>query len=495
MPKIKKQDNLQTRPPIVVILGHVDHGKTSILDYIRKAHVVKNESGGITQHIGAYEAEYKGKKITFIDTPGHEAFSAMRSRGANVADIAVLVVAAEEGPKPQTKEAITFIKKAGIPFIVALNKIDKPEANPEKVKLALAQSDILVESIGGKVPSIETSGITGKGIAELLELILLMAEMEELKGDQARTGEGVVIESFLDSKRGPTATLLLRDGILKQGDIIATSSVFGKVRILEDFQGAQIKKVFPSQPCIVLGLENVPGVGEIFKIYSDIKSAKAMISKKTERKITFIDKGIKVLNVILKVDVLGSKEAVEKVLDVLPQEKVNLRIIKAGVGDISETDIKLASAGKAKILGFRVKADRAITELAETKKIDILLFDIIYELCQGARQAMEKILEPETIREDVGKLKVLLIFRTEKNRQIIGGRIVNGIVRKGLSVEVLQGEEKISKGKMISLQKNKKDIGKAVEGDEVAILYEGKATVKEGDTLIFYSQKTEKGEL
>jgi len=273
----EKKEGLQMRPPVVVVLGHVDHGKSSILEAVKDFKITAKEAGGITQHIGAYEVEHQGKKITFIDTPGHEAFSAIRSRGAKAADIAILVVAGEEGMKPQTKEAIFHIKKAGIPFIVAINKIDKAEANPEKVKRELSQNDVLVESMGGKIPSIETSAKTGQGVEGLLELILLVAEMEELKGDVEKPGEGVVIEAYLDAQRGPTATLLLRDGVLQQGDIVGTRSTSGKVKVLEDFQGNLLEKALPSTPCIVLGFENVPQVGEKFEVYSDLELAQKYI--------------------------------------------------------------------------------------------------------------------------------------------------------------------------------------------------------------------------
>jgi translation initiation factor IF-2 len=309
-----KKENKTERPPVVVILGHVDHGKTTILDFIRKTKVADKESGGITQHIGAYEIEKDGKKITFIDTPGHEAFSAMRQRGASTADIAILVVAAEEGIKPQTKEAIGHIKKAGIPMIIAINKIDKPEANAEKVKRALIEQDVLVESMGGTIPSVEVSGKTGKGIEELLEIINLIAEMEQFKGDHSLSGQGVVIEAYMDAFRGATATLLLRDGVLRQGDIVGTASSFGKAKQLENFLKKPIKEVFPSQPVVILGLESVPQVGEIFKVYSGVEEAQQYIENKEKKsaggEVFDIGPDQKVLNIILKAYVQCSLEAI-----------------------------------------------------------------------------------------------------------------------------------------------------------------------------------------
>lgn len=489
--------NIQPRPPIVVVLGHVDHGKSSILDAVKDFKITSKESGGITQHIGAYEVEYPSassgqvSKITFIDTPGHEAFSAMRSRGAKVADIAILVVAAEEGIKPQTKEAILHIKKAGIPMIVALNKVDKPEANPEKVKRELMKEEVLVESMGGKIPSVEISAKTKKGIPELLELILLVGEMEKLQGDVRIPGHGVVVESYLDGKRGPTATLLLRDGSLRVGDIVGTASVLGKVKILEDFQGKTIEEALPSQPVIVIGFEKVPQVGEKFEVYSNTESAQKYIAKK-ERKaeageVFLIEEGQKVLNVVLKADVQGSIEAMNEVLKDIPQDKIILRVLKSEVGDISESDVKLAKSGNAKIIGFRVKTSEAALVLSERDNIKILNFDIIYELVQAVRQMMEKLVEPEKVRLDLGKIKVMAIFLTEKNRQIIGGKVVDREVRKGTSIEITRQGEAVGDGKLINLQKNKKDASIAVKGEECGLLYEGSVKAEVGDILLIYT--------
>jgi translation initiation factor IF-2 len=499
----QKKINLQPRPPVVVILGHVDHGKTTLLDYIRKSSVVEKESGGITQHIGAYQIEHQGKKITFIDTPGHEAFGAMRSRGASVADIAVLVVAAEEGAKPQTKEAILCIKKAGIPLVVAINKSDKPEADPEKVKRELSSLDVLVESWGGKVPSAEISAKTGQNVPELLDLILLVAEMESLKADFSLPAGGVVVESLMDPKRGSTATLLVREGTLNTGDIIGTASTFGKIKGLEDFQGEIVKKASPSAPCIATGFQEVPQVGEKFKIFSSLEEArkyKEIKEKKDQdREVFNLEEGQKALNLILKADVIGSLEAVEGILKNLPQEKVILRILKGGAGEVTEEDVKLAISSKAKIIGFRVKANPAARKWADQKNIRIINFDVIYDLSQAVRNLMEKSLEPETQRVNVGKMKVLEVFRTEKNRQIAGGKAIEGEIRPGLKIEVLRkedGEEKIAgRGRIVNLQRNKKDIGKIEKGQECGILYEGEIKVQNGDILQFYFQEKKKGEL
>jgi len=488
-----------------VVLGHIDHGKTTLLDQIRKTHVAEKESGGITQHIGAYQIvlpagrqEKGGKKITFLDTPGHEAFSQMRSRGARVADIAILVVDCCEGVQAQTKEAILSIKKAGIQIIVVLNKIDKPEANPEKTKRELSKEGVLVESLGGKVPQVLVSAKTGQGVEDLLELILLVAEMEDLKTDVSKSAEGAVIESYLDSQRGPTATLLLTEGILKKGDILGTLSTFGKIKSLESFRGVPLEKVLPSDPVIVVGFENVPKVGENFKVFPGIEEAKSYLKflEKKAPEVLEISAEQKVLNLILKSDVLGSIEAIEEVLRGLPQEKVILRILKSEVGEISERDIKLAKGGRAVILGFRVKISPAAKILAERDKIKIMTFEIIYDLVEWVRKFMERIVEPELVRMELGKVKVLAIFLAEKNRQIIGGKVTEGEVRKGVQIEIFRGnEELVGKGRLINLQRNKKDIDRVSKGEECGMLYEGNVRVEEGDTLVIYIEEKRKTEL
>jgi len=493
----EKNKNLVIRPPVVVVLGHVDHGKSSILERIKDLKITGKESGGITQHIGAYEIVEKGKKITFIDTPGHEAFSAMRSRGAKMADIAILVVAGEEGVKPQTKEAIGHIKKAEIPIIVAINKIDKPETNMEKVKRELAEQGILAESMGGKIPCLGTSAKTGKGIPELLELVLLVAEMEDLKADISKPAEGVVIESYLDANRGPTATLILKDGVLKKGDVLGTSSTFGKIRIIEDFQAKSIAQALPSMPVVVLGFETVPGIGERFKVFENIEKAKQEIKglKWSKSQVFDIKPEQRVLNLVLKTDVLGSLEAIEEILKEIPQEKVVLRILEGGVGEINESDVKLASGARAVIVGFRIKSNQIAGKLALRAGVRILNFELIYELAQTVRQLMEKRVEPETVKKSLGKVKVLAIFKTEKNRQIIGGRIVSGKILKGASLEIFRNEEKVGSGKIVTLKRDQNEVGQVEKGKECGILYEGDVEIEEGDIFEVYIKERIKGEL
>ncbi|MEK7519485.1 MAG: translation initiation factor IF-2 [Patescibacteria group bacterium] len=485
------KENLVTRPPVVVVLGHIDHGKSSILEAIKDLKITARESGGITQHIGAYEIEEKGKKITFLDTPGHEAFSQMRARGAKVADIAILVVAADEGVKPQTKEAISHIKKAGLSLVIAINKIDKKTADAERVKRELAKEDILVEGSGGKVPSVSVSAYTKEGIEDLLELILLVAEMENFSVDPAKPVEGVIIESYLDSLRGPTATIILTNGTLETGEIIGTISAFGKIKSLEDYQGKKVKKALPSLPAVVFGFGDVPRVGEEIKVFPDLESAKNYVQKIEERTpvVISLEPGQKALNLILKSDVLGTLQALEELLKGISEEKMILRILKSEVGEVNENDIKLAKSAKAIILAFRVKINPIAQILAEREKVRIRQFQIIYELVEEVRKIIEKNVEPEFVKIDLGRAKILAIFRPERNRQVVGGKIIDGKLKKGALVEVLRGEDFIGKGRLTNLQKNKKDVEQVLRGEECGILYEGGGKIEEGDILRFFLEE------
>ena len=506
--KKEKKEKLRDRPPVVVVLGHVDHGKSSLLEAIKDFKITSKESGGITQHIGAYEVEHQGKKITFVDTPGHEAFSAMRSRGAEVADIALLVVDAAQSVQPQTKEAIMAIKKAEIPMIIVLNKMDIPTADPEKIKRELSKIDIFVESMGGIVPSVKVSAKEKTGIKELLEMILLVADIQELKAEITSEGrpvpaEGLIIESYMDSLKGPVATVIVEKGILKKKAIIATDLALAKVKCLEDYLGKPIEEAYPSQPAIVLGFEKVPGVGEKFKSYATVEQATAKLKKeepKREINTTVIDTDPdkKVLNIILKGDVFGSLEAIEGVLKNLPQDQVILRILKTEVGDINETDAKLADISKAQIIGFRVKISPTVLQLLKNdteKKVRIKTFDIIYELIQEVRQSMEKSLDSELVYKELGRLKTLVVFWREKNRQIVGGKIIDGEFKKGLKLNILRDDQKVGTGKIINLQRDKKDAEKLKKGDEAGILFEGNVKIEAKDILVAYTEERKKGEL
>lgn len=502
MIKEKTNKNLEMRPPIVVVLGHVDHGKTTLLDTIRKTNVAAKESGGITQHIGAYQIEYKGKKITFIDTPGHEAFSQMRSRGAKAADIAILVVAAEEGVKPQTKEVISYIKNQEIPVIVALNKIDKPQANPIKTIGELEKEELVVEERGGKIPMVRVSAKEGTGIEELLEMILLVAEMEELKADVKKPASGVVIESYLDSKRGPVATFLVFEGILKIGEWVICGEVYGKIKNLEDFRGEKLEQAIPSTPVIVLGLNQVPIVGETFDVVDSEESALAKAASNKEIKTNPIietqiqpAEGSKILIIILKADVQGSLEAIQENLFKIDLGGIGLNILKAEVGAISESDVKLAYSANAIIIGFRVKATNSVFEMSKRNKVRMKTYEVIYELFEDIRKEAAKLLEPEIEREELGKLKVIAIFRKEKSRMIVGGKVTDGKVVNKASLDVIRNGEKITSGKIIQLQHNKKDMAEVEKGREAGILFEGEPIIEEGDVLEIYRTEKKKREL
>ncbi len=496
----KQQNKLEPRPPVVVILGHVDHGKTSILDFIRKTKTAEKESGGITQHIGAYQIEHKGKDITFIDTPGHELFSAMRSRGATVADIAILVVAAEAGVQPQTKEAIKHIKKVGLPMIVAINKIDRKEAQPEKVKKELSENDILVESLGGQAPSVNISAKTGQGVDDLLELILLVAEMEELKTEKDQPAKGLVIEAHSDKRRGATATLLVKEGTLTNKDIIGTDSAISRVRSLENCYLKPVGKATASTPVVITGFDKVPQVGEKFYAFKNTEKAQARITRKTakrkeDKEVMVFDPNKKILNIILKADVSGSLEAIKETLKNIPSEEVALRILKSEIGEISQSDIKLAESAHAKIIGFRVKADPTVKELARQKGIKIITFDVIYELIQEARRMLSQLLSPEIIKNVLGQLKVLAIFKSGSDKQIIGGKAIKGLIKKEGLIDVIRNNKKVGKGRIIQLQKNKKETDEVKKDQECGILFKGDIIIEEGDVLEIFKEEKKKREL
>lgn len=490
MAENNKQPDVISRPPVVVVLGHIDHGKTSLLMAIREFNVLEKESGGITQHVGAYQIEHNQKKITFIDTPGHESFSAIRGRGSKLADIAVLVIDAGEGIKKQTKEAIALIKDAQLTTIVALNKMDKPGANPEMVKQQLSKEDILVESWGGQVPSVEISAKTGQGITDLLDMIQLVAEVEDLKAETGVLAEGTIVEAYLDPKKGPTTTVLVENGTLGRGDFIGTDSVVGKIKNLGDFLQKEIKEANPSDPVVIIGFENVPAVGEKFRAYSSYEEAKANLKQREIKRDAFeFDPSKKYLNLVIKGDAQGSLEGIEEVLKILPQDNICIRVIRSEVGDITEQDVKMAKTSEAVIIAFRVKKDKVAEISAENNKVKVYDFSIIYELAQKVRELMERKLTKEKERIDLGEIEVLAIFRTEKNRQIVGGNVIEGEVQKGALLEIFREEEKIGHGRIIELQSNKKDFDVIKKGKECGILYQGSERIKEGDTLVVFKEE------
>ena len=496
MAENNKQPDVISRPPVVVVLGHIDHGKTSLLMAIREFNILEKEAGGITQHVGAYQVEHNEKKITFIDTPGHESFSAIRGRGSKIADIAVLVIDACEGIKKQTKEAIKHIKDAQLTTIVAFNKMDKPGANPEMVKQQLAKEEILVESWGGQVPSVEISAKTGQGITDLLDMIQLVAEVADLKAETGVLAEGTIIEAYLDPKKGPTATVLIENGTLNQGDYIGTNSIIGKIKNLGDFLQKEMKEADPSDPAVIIGFEGVPTVGEKFYAFKSYEEAKSNLKEKIFKQNNFeFDPCKKYLNLIIKGDAQGSLEGIEEVLKVLPQDNVCIRVIKSEVGEITEQDVKMAKTSEAIIIAFRVKKDKVAEISAENNKVKVYDFTIIYELAQKVREFMERKLTKEKERIDLGKIEVLAIFRTEKNRQIVGGNVIEGEVHKGASLEIFREGEKIGQGKIIELQTSKKDFDIVKKGKECGILYQGGERIKEGDELVVYREEYKQEEL
>ena len=499
----KTKNSPQPKSPIVVILGHVDHGKTSMLDYIRQSKIAEKESGGITQHIGAYQIEHEGKKITFIDTPGHEAFSAMRSRGAKVADIAILVVAADEGVKPQTKEAISHIHRLELPVIVAINKMDKPGALPDKVKKELAENGLLVESLSGKVPAILLSAKTGIGIADMLEMILLIADMENFIADRNKPASGIVIESRLDARQGATATLLVQDGTLRKKDALAAESAFGQIKSMVNFLGQPIEEAEPSTPVLITGFNQVPPVGEEWQAMGSLEEAKAKTTIKAEAEkrkrepaeILTLSDTQKVFNLILKADVSGSLEALREALKTIPQEEIFLRVIKAEVGDITENDVKLAGPAKARIYGFRVKMPTEIELLAGRRGVKLGTWQIIYELIQAVRQDASRLLSAGVSREKIGRVKIIALFKTEGKRQIVGGRVMTGKAERGVIADIIRDEKILGSGKIVQLQINKESADECGKDRECGLLFESDVKIEKNDLLEIYREERVKREL
>lgn len=497
----ENKNELKTRPPVVVVMGHVDHGKTKLLDAIRKTNVVEGESGGITQHMGAYQTEKNGKLITFIDTPGHEAFTTMRSRGARVADIAILVIAADDSIQPQTKESIKIIKSAGLPMIVAINKIDKPEANPDKVKQDLAAMNLTPEEWGGKTIIVPISAKQNIGIKELLEMIVLVSDTEkdEIMANPKKLAVGTIVESHIDKGQGPVATVLIQNGTLKAGDLVEVSGNFyGKIRAMKDYNGKDINEAPPSTPVKILGLKAAPSVGDILEVKSDV-SKKSRMNKYqlTQQAVDYARPtdmsaekiGLKSLNIILKADVLGSLEAIISSLGKMDHQDVKVNIIGKGLGNINESDIKRAEASNSIIYAFHVKPTQDGSNLAKEKKVEIKYYDIIYKLLEDVKEKMEKLLSPEVIRTDLGRLKVLAVFRKENNSMIIGGSVTKGIAKLNAKVDVIREKIKIATGSITQLQANKVNVNEAGLGKECGMKYEGKPIIEEGDFLEFYTEE------
>jgi len=498
--KENDESKLVHRPPVVVVMGHVDHGKTKLLDTIRKTNVAGSESGGITQHIGAYQIEHEGQKITFLDTPGHEAFTAMRARGAQVTDIAILVVAAEEGIKPTTVEAINHAKNAKIPIIVAINKIDKPGANIEKVKSELAEQGLNPEEWGGDTLIVPISALTGEGLPKLLETILLVTEMQELKANFDRLAIGTVIESHLDPHYGPVATVLVNTGTLKVMDNIIIGGIYGRIRHMADYRQKRLKKAGPSCPVQISGLSGLPQTGDILQVMPNEKLAKekaleiAQLQKLygvrglgREEITKRIAKGeMKELNIVLKADFKGSLEAIKNLISGIKSQEISVRLIYAGVGNITEGDVLMASAANGIVVGFHTLIPPQSAKIAEREKISILIFDIIYELVDNIKQILSGLLEPEIVEKELGRLKVKAVFWSKKNQMIIGGQVMEGKIKNKAKVRILHNNEIIGEGKISSLKREKENVNEVLSGHECGMKVESSVKAEEGDILEIY---------
>lgn len=495
-----KEEDLKPRPPIVTVMGHVDHGKTSLLDSIRNTKVMDKEAGGITQHIGASEVTVNGKKIVFLDTPGHEAFTEMRSRGAKVTDIAILVVAADDGIMPQTVEAINHSRAANIPIIVAINKIDKPDANVERVRQELSEKGLLVEEWGGDVIDVPVSAKQGTNIDTLLEMVLLVAEIEELKANPDRAAVGTVIESNLDKGRGPVATVIVANGTLKVGDAIVAGSSFGKVRAMLNDKGKRIKKALPSTPVEILGLNEVPNAGDQFVVLPSDKMARSIAEKRKEKlreehmratsKISLEDLfdkmqhgELKELNIIVKADVQGSVEAVRQSIEKLTNDEVSVRVIHGGVGAITESDIMLASASNAIIIAFNVRPSAGAASRAESEKVDLRTYRIIYEAIEDIEKAMKGMLDPEFAEEVIGKAEIRMPFKVPNAGMVAGSYVLNGKITRNAKARLVRDSIVVYEGTIDSLRRFKDDVKEVAAGYECGIGLTNYNDIKEGDII------------
>ncbi len=494
------------RPPVVTVMGHVDHGKTSLLDYIRKSQVVDGEAGGITQHIGAYHVNTDRGTVTFLDTPGHAAFTSMRARGADATDIVVLVVAADDGIMPQTEEAIEHSRAAQVPIVVAINKVDKDNADPEKVKGDLAQKEIVPEEWGGQNIFVNVSAKTGEGVDALLEAILLQAEVMELKAVVDRPACGVVIESALDRGRGPVATVLVQQGSLRKGDILLAGKEFGRARALLDENGRSLAVAGPSIPAVVLGLSNAPVAGEEVRVVSDERKARD-IAEFREKKVRegklvsqsqpvvvenifdhFEEKQPSVLNVLVKADVQGSAEALRNSLTALSTEEIQNKIISSGIGGINESDIALAAASGAVVIGFNVRADAQARKAAQAEDVQIRYYSVIYEAIDDVRKIMSGLLKPELKEKVVGVAEVKDVFRSSKMGAVAGCQVIEGVVRRGNPIRVLRDNVVIFEGGLESLRRHKDDVNEVISGTDCGIAVKNYDDVKPGDSIEVYEQ-------
>jgi translation initiation factor IF-2 len=499
----KEAENLQPRPPVVTVMGHVDHGKTKLLDAIRQTNVVDQEAGGITQHIGAYQATIDGQKITFLDTPGHEAFTAMRAHGANITDVTILVVAADDGVMPQTIEAINHARAAEVPIVVAINKIDKDNANPNLVKQQLSEAGLVIEEWGGNIVCVEISAKEKTGIKTLLESVLLVAEMEELKANPNQPAAGVVIEAQKDKTMGPLATILIQTGTLKEGDTVVVGTTWGRVRAMFNDTGKRIKKAEPSTPAEVLGLNNVPEVGDTLTTVADERHAQALLARKiaemekdssrTAKSVNLdnlydqISAGkVKELNVILKTDVQGSIEPIRTSLERLGTDEVKVRIIHSATGNVTESDVMLAAASNGLIIGFSVSAGEGIRRLAITTGVDIRYYDIIYTLIDDVDKALKGMLEPTYVEVIDARAEVRAVFPAGKGAKAAGSYVTDGKISRNSSVRVRRGKAVVTDSTVSSLKRFKDDVKEVAAGYECGVGVKDFNDFQVGDILEFY---------
>ncbi|MFZ2621301.1 MAG: translation initiation factor IF-2 [Minisyncoccia bacterium] len=497
---MQKNTTKSEKAPVVVVMGHIDHGKSSLLSYIRKNTELLDESGGITQHISAYEVEHTSKdgkkhQITFLDTPGHEAFRGIRSRGANVADVAILVVSAEDGVKPQTLEALASIKQAKIPYIVAINKIDKPDANIERTKQNLAENEIYIEGYGGDIPAVAVSAKSGEGISELLDMIILVSELESLTGEVNVNADGVVIESNLDTKKGISATCIIKNGTLEKGMFVASGVASSPVRIMENYLGKSIDRATFSSPIKIIGWDNLPQVGCTFKSFKTQKEVRSYVEEQKEnasksKTLSLANTESESLNsipIIVKVDTGSSLEAVLSEIKKLETEKITAKVISSGIGTISENDVRLANGKeKAIIIGFNTKIDSPAKNLAERNEVEIKTFEIIYKMSEWLKEALIVRTPKVKVEEMVGNAKILKIFSKVKDKQIVGGKVEKGLITLGSDVKIIRRSVEIGTGRIRGLQIQKTPVSEVKEGKEFGSLVEAKMEIAPGDYIESY---------
>ncbi len=499
------ETNLKPRPPVITIMGHVDHGKTRLLDAIRKTNVMDSEAGGITQHIGAYQVEINGQKITFLDTPGHEAFTAMRARGAQITDVTVLVVAADDGVQPQTLEAISHAKAAGVPIVVAINKIDKPEANPDFVKQQLAEAGLVVEEWGGDVIAVGTSAKAREGIQELLENLLLVAEMENLRADPTLPAKGVVIEAEMDKSKGPLTTVLVHDGTLKPGDMVVIGNTWGRVRAMFNDSGKQVRKAKPSTPVVLLGMHEVPQVGDTMTVVADEKQARNVAEEnrketaaaaKAANLSNLLDQvnagTVKELNIVMKADVQGSVEPIKDSIERLQTDKVQVKLVHAGTGNVTETDVMLAVASQGLVVAFNTGVDVGAQRMADAEGVDIRTYKIIYDLIDDVEKALKGMLEPEYIEVIDGHAEVREVFSAGKKGGVAGSYVLDGKIKRGAKVRLKRGNKIVADTTISSLRRFKDDVKEVATGYECGITLDNYDKFQVGDIFECYSLERSK---